>query len=128
MEENIHLKKNKKQTFRSMRTEESVKNYLNGKSRKAYTLREDIARGLKEAGADDAPSCLCRETLEKYKDQFNNMIHTGPSLVKRASEKKSSKKYKDLSLILKIGICGGVLYISLITIGFIIGFIFAFLV
>jgi len=43
-------------------------------------------------------------------------------------EKKEKIKYKDLSLILKIGICGGVLYISLITIGFIIGFIFAFLV
>lgn len=39
-------------------------------------------------------------------------------------EKKEKIKYKDLSLILKIGICGGVLY----TIGFIIGFIFAFLV
>ncbi len=88
----------------------SVKNFLNGKSRRAYSLREDIARGLKDAQIEpctnngvlkstaDSP-CSCRETLEKFTDMFNNMLHTGPSLVKLASRqqpKKANKKYRDL--------------------------------
>ncbi len=50
----IHKTDNKKQTFRNIRMEKSVRNFLNGKSRRAYSLREDIARGLK--GAQINPS------------------------------------------------------------------------
>lgn len=89
--------------------EKSVKNFLSGKSRRAYSLREDIARGLKDDQINSCTndvlkstagfSCSCRETLERFTDMFNNMLHTGTALVKRASEqqpKKSNKKYRDL--------------------------------
>jgi len=36
-------------------------------------------------------------------------------------------KYKDLSLTLKIGVIGGIVYLSLLTIGFTIGLIFGLL-
>lgn len=86
--------------------EKSVKNFLSGKSRRAYSLREDIARGLKDAQLNPytngvaGASCCCRETLEKFTNTFNNMLHTGSALVKRASgqqSKKSNKKYRDVN-------------------------------
>jgi len=92
---------NKKQTFRSMRMENSVKKFLSGESRRAYFLREDIARGLKDAQINpctngalksiaDSP-CSCSETLQKFTDMFSNMLHTGQSLVKRASGQQPNK-------------------------------------
>lgn len=98
--------KNKTQTVGSMRMEKTVKNYLSGKSRRAYSLREDIARGLKDAQVNPGtngvagPSCSCRETLERFTDTFDNILHTGPALVKRASRQqaeKSDRKYRDIN-------------------------------
>jgi len=89
--------------------EKSVENYLRGKSRRAYSLREDIAHGLKNTQVNlyksDIPnavsgsSCSCREILEKFAELFNNMVHTGPALVKRATGQQSKshdKKFRDL--------------------------------
>ena len=84
--------------------EKSVKNFLSGKSRRAYSLREDIARGLKDAQVNPCtngvagPSCSCRETLEKFTNTFNNMLHTGSALVKRASGQQSKKSNKNIEM------------------------------
>jgi len=50
-----------------------VEKFLNGKARRPYVLREDIAAGLKENEINS--KCTCQETLGKFSDDFKNMLH-----------------------------------------------------
>ena len=52
--------------------------FLNGEARRPYILRDDIACGLKENENQEntvSSSCTCKETLGKFSDTFENMIH-----------------------------------------------------
>lgn len=65
-----------KLTYREKRSRNSVEKFLNGKARRPYILREDIANGLKENETCPAsPTCTCQETLGKFSDTFKNMLH-----------------------------------------------------
>jgi len=105
-----------KQTYRIKRMVESVDRFLNGKARRPYSLREDISRGLKDAqinpclnnavqdidnmSKEVTSSCVCKESIGKFEDMFNNMLHTGQSLIHRASiqePKKPHKKYRNIN-------------------------------
>ena len=95
-------------TYREKRRNDSVKKFLNGEARKPYVLREDISCGLKDQASNrfgeesesiKSSSCACQETLGKFTDSFNRMLHTGQKLVNRASiqqPKTANKKYRNI--------------------------------
>ena len=95
-------------TYREKRRKDSVKKFLNGEARRPYVLREDIFCGLKDQASNrfgeesesiKSSSCACQETLGKFTDSFNRMLHTGQKLVNRASiqqPKTANKKYRNI--------------------------------
>lgn len=57
-----------------------MEQFLNGKARRPYVLREDIATGLKDNEMHStSPPCTCQETLGKFSDTFKNMLHNNLS-------------------------------------------------
>ena len=88
--------KGKNLSYREKRMEDSAKKFLNGKARRPYILRKDIAIGLKrslnEDTVDDLSSesfCTCKENLGKFSEKFKNLLH--PS---KASDQTKSKNFK----------------------------------
>lgn len=104
---------NMPQLYREKRMGDSVKNFLNGKARRAYVLREDIARGLevqvnsnlgkiRNSKSDNSTlSCTCSETLGQFAEEFKNMLHTGKELIRRASKSKAKSPNKNYPNITK---------------------------
>lgn len=69
-----------KSTYRERRRQDSVEKFLNGKARSPYVLREDIATGLKDNDMLPTSSeCTCQETLGKFSETFENMLHSNLS-------------------------------------------------
>jgi hypothetical protein len=64
--------------------------------RKGFYDREIDKKGAGAVGT----SCFCKETLGQFVDMFNNMLHTGQSLIHRAciqQPKKANKKYRNIN-------------------------------
>ncbi len=117
-QDNQKILKNKKEdcgkSYREKRMDDSVKNFLNGKARRPYVLREDITRGLEARATSNlgndknenidviknkntSPSCTCLETLGQFAGEFKNMFHTGQELIRRASIRQPKSPNKKIS-------------------------------
>jgi hypothetical protein len=89
--------------------EDSGMRFLNGNARRPYVLREDIARGLRQIGIIPnlnnkeerviSSTCTCQETLGRFADTFNRMLHTDRALICSDSihQAKSPKKYRNIT-------------------------------
>lgn len=103
-------------SYREKRMDDSARNFLNGKARRPYVLREDIVRGLEahaassnlsDVGNEDieatrnentSHSCSCLETLGQFAFDIKNMLHTGQDLIRRASKTESpNKRYPNVT-------------------------------
>ncbi len=75
----LNFKMTEKSTYRGKRRQGSVEKFLNGEARRPYVLREDIANGLKDCEKHTISPCTCQETLGKFSNIFENMLHNNLS-------------------------------------------------
>ena len=83
---------------REKRANKAAKTFRSGRSRTAYVLRSDIAKGMAKNQQLTTGVCAACLSLDDLKDVFNSFIHTGQELKRRKKIRlKTGTIYYDLT-------------------------------